>query len=104
MPFWQTRTFAPIETTLSAISFSILVSSSRNFFIMDGSLMFSLASNSVFSISKAAFTRAIFAFSTLFGIPAWTTSLSRMMPLIKLVSLMEPPGFFSTLMLSRSTL
>ena len=66
--------------------------------------MLSFASNSVFSISKAALTRAIFAFSTLLGIPAWTTSLSRTIPLMSAVSLREPPGFFSTLMLSRSTL
>ncbi len=97
------RTLAPIDETLSAMPLSMRVSSSRNFFIIEGSLMLSFASNSVFSISNAALTSAIFAFSILFGMPACTTSLSRTIPLMRVVSLREPPGFFSTFMLSRST-
>ena len=104
MPFWHTTTLAPTATILSTMPFSIFVSSSRNFFIMDGSLMLSLASNSVFSISKGALISAILAFSTTFGIPEWTTSLSRTIPWTRLVSFREPPGFFSTLTLSMSTL
>jgi hypothetical protein len=57
-----------------------------------------------FSISSGAFIRAILAFSTLFGIPPWTTSLSITMPLTNRVSDMEPPGFFSTFIESMSTL
>ncbi len=48
--------------------------------------------------------RAIFAFSIFFGIPACTTSLSRTIPLTSLLSRMEVPGFFSTFILSKSTL
>ena len=48
--------------------------------------------------------RAIFAFSIFFGIPACTISLSRTIPLISALSLIEVPGFFSTFILSKSTL
>ena len=56
--------------------------------------MLILASNSVFSISRAELISAIFAFSTRLGIPPWTTSLSRTIPLISLVSDRDPPAFF----------
>ncbi len=95
---------APTPLTLSTIAFNILFSSSRNICICCGSLILISALISVFSISKAEFTKAIFAFSIFFGIPACTTSLSRTIPLTSLLSLIEVPGFFSTLILSKSTL
>ncbi len=67
IPFWQNTTFAPTLTTLSTISFNILVSSSRNSFILSGSLILISALNSVFSISNGALIKAIFAFVTRFG-------------------------------------
>ena len=103
MPFSHRRTFAPAVETFSTMSFSIFSSSSRKAFICSGSSMLILASNSVFSTSSGESTSAIFASSILLGIPGWTTSLSRTMPLIRTVSRSDSPGFFSTLMSSIST-
>ena len=104
MPFWQMTTVAPAFMIFSAMSFSITSSWSRNASIWSGVSMLIFASNSVFSISKEASRSAIFAFSTRFGMPECTISLSRTIPFIKLVSLRDSPVFFSTFTSSTSTL
>ena len=84
--------------------FRMLFSSSRNCCIWSGSLILISALNSVFSISRGELMSAILAPSIFFGIAECTTSLSSATPEMSLVSIMEPPGFFSTFTLSMSTL
>ena len=82
---------------------SILFSSSKNICIWVGSVILISALISVFSISNAELINAILALSILVGIPLWTISLSKTIPFTICVSSIEPPGFFSTLIFSRST-
>ena len=103
MPFWQMTTLAPEFWILSTSDLRYCSSSSRNCDSMLGSVIWILASTSVFLTSMAELISATFAPETLRGIPLWTRSLSRIMPSTRELSLMEPPCLFCTLMSSKST-
>ena len=65
-----------------------------------GSRIWIFASTSVFFISKGEEIIAILALDTDFGMRGWTFSLSIARPFMSSVSLIDPPVFVSTLMLS----
>jgi len=52
IPFWHNTTFAPADEILLTMDLRILFSSSKNFCICAGLLIFSLVSNSRFSTSR----------------------------------------------------
>ena len=86
----------------STILRNVLSSSSRKLWIWLGFLMLILLSISVFLISRAEFSSAIFAPVTSPGIRGWPRSLSRMIPSMSSVSAIVPPWRFSTLIWSTS--
>src|SRR5438034_1099229 len=101
-PFSVKSTLAPVAATSSAISLSILSSSSRNCSSSSGLLILISALISGLSISSLAFSRAILASAMFFGIWLWATSLSMTIPLMSSVSSRLFPCFFMTLTRSMS--
>ena len=88
---------------VSTMPLSMLSSWSRKAWSWSGEVISILASTSVFSISMAALSRAILAPVTFLGILGCSRSLSMTMPCTSSESVIPPPTFFSTVILSVST-